>query len=63
MKALDEYFLMVVFMLLLKRVHAFVNLMFNFGPRNMAVRELKQQTLTDQVRYVTAIPIAPNVPF
>ena len=29
MKALDEYFLMVVFMLLLNRVHVFANVMFN----------------------------------
>ena len=29
MKALDEYFLMVVFMLLLNRVHGFVNFSFN----------------------------------
>ena len=28
MKALDEYFLMVVFMLLLNRVHVFANFMF-----------------------------------
>ena len=29
MKALDEYFLMVVFTLLLKRVHVFAKFMFN----------------------------------
>ena len=29
MKALDEYILMVVFMLLLNRVHVFANVMFN----------------------------------
>ena len=29
MKALDEYFLMVVFTLLLNRVHVFANLIFN----------------------------------
>ena len=29
MKALDEYFLMVVFTLLLNRVHVFANFMFN----------------------------------
>ena len=31
MKALDEYILMVVFMLLLNRVHVFVNFMFNLN--------------------------------
>ena len=31
MKALDEYFLMVVFMLLLNRVHVFAKLMFNLN--------------------------------
>ena len=30
MKALDEYFLVVVFTLLLNRVHVFENFMFNF---------------------------------
>ena len=30
MKALDEYFLMVVFMLLFNGVHDFANFMFNF---------------------------------
>ena len=29
MKALDEYFLMVVFTLLLNKVHVFANFMFN----------------------------------
>ena len=39
MKALDEYFLMVVFTLLLSKVHVFANFMFNLdreavkGPR------------------------------
>ena len=31
MKALDEYFLIVVFTLLLNRVHVFVNFMFNMS--------------------------------
>ena len=31
MKALDEYFLMMVFTLLLNRVHVFVNFMFNMN--------------------------------
>ena len=31
MKALDEYFLMVVFTLLLNTVHVFVNFMFNLA--------------------------------
>ena len=30
MKALDEYFLMAVFMLVLNRVHVFAHFMFNF---------------------------------
>ena len=37
MKALDEYFLMVVFTLLLNRVHVFANFMFNFDQRNVVV--------------------------
>ena len=41
MKALDEYFLMVVFPLLLNRVHVFVN--FNLRQRNMAVKGLKER--------------------
>ena len=40
MKAIDEYFLMVVFTLLLNRLHIFA-IMFNlFGQRNMAVKRL-----------------------
>ena len=39
MKALDEYFLMVVFEFSLNRVHVFTN--FMFGQRNMAVKGLK----------------------
>ena len=39
MKSLDEYFLMVVFMLLLSRVHDFANFMFNFD-RETAVKVL-----------------------
>ena len=31
MKVLDEYFLMVVFTLLLNRVHVFANFMFNLN--------------------------------
>ena len=38
MKALDEYFLMAVFTLLLNRVHVFAIFMFKFGQRNMAVK-------------------------
>ena len=37
MKALDEYFLMVVFTLLLNRVHVLANFMFNLK-RNMTVK-------------------------
>ena len=39
MKALDEYFLMVVFTLLLNKVHVFVFANFvSFEQRNMAVK-------------------------
>ena len=38
MKALDEYFLIMVFMLLLNRVHVFAD--FMFIQRNMAVEGL-----------------------
>ena len=37
MKALDEYFLMVVFTLLLNTVHVFA--IFMFGQRNMTLKE------------------------
>ena len=40
MKALNEYFLMVVFTLLLNRFHVFAIFMFKFGQRNMAVKGL-----------------------
>ena len=44
MKALDEYFLMVVFTLLLNGVHDFANFMFShFGQRNMAVGSLDEK--------------------
>ena len=38
MKALDEYFLMVVFTLLLNRLHVFANFMFHLENKNMAVK-------------------------
>ena len=34
-KALNEYFLMVVFMLLLKGVHVFANFMFNLNRQKL----------------------------
>ena len=41
-KALDEYFLMVVFTLLLNNVDVLANFMFNLQrQRNMPVKELK----------------------
>ena len=40
MKALDEYFLMVVFMLLLNRVHILANFMFNLDRETMATTGL-----------------------
>ena len=41
-KALDEYFLMVVFTLLLNNVDVLANFMFNLqSQRNMPVKELK----------------------
>ena len=43
MKALDEYFLMVVFMLLLNRVHVFAN--FIFGQRETREDWLNSDTL------------------
>ena len=44
MKALDEYFLIVVFMLLLKKVHIFANLMFNLNSLETwhAVKRIKE---------------------
>ena len=38
MKALDEYILMVVFMLLLNRIHDFVILVFNLKRETMTVK-------------------------
>ena len=38
MKALEEYFLVAVFTMLLNRVHVFENVMFHLN-RNMAVNE------------------------
>ena len=40
MKALDEYFLMLVFTLLLNRVHVFANFMFYLNRETKAVKEL-----------------------
>ena len=42
MKALDEYFLMVLFMLLLNTVHIFAIFMSNLDRETMAVKELKE---------------------
>ena len=42
MKALDEYFPMVVFTLLLNRVHVFANFMFNLNREITAVKVLSQ---------------------
>ena len=42
MKALDEYFLMVLFMLLLNTVHVFAIFMSNLDRETMAVKELKE---------------------
>ena len=39
MKALDEYFLMVVFTLLLKRVHVFAIFMFNLAEKDGSERD------------------------
>ena len=44
MKALSEYFLMVVFTMLLGRVHVFENYIFNFEQRNMAVKEVMKRS-------------------
>ena len=42
MKALDEYFLMLLFMLLLNTVHIFAIFMSNLDRETMAVKELKE---------------------
>ena len=48
MKALDEYFLMVLFTLLLNRVHVFTIFMFEFGQKgenlSISVSILNRQT-------------------
>ena len=44
MKTLDEYILMVVFMLLLNRVHIFANFMFNL---NRETWQRKSETSND----------------
>ena len=41
MKALGEYFLMVVFTLLLNRVYVFVNFMFNFEQKSVSITSVK----------------------
>ena len=46
MKALNEYFLMVVFTLLLDRVHLKKIFMLNLNRENMAVKGLKQNVKT-----------------
>ena len=51
MKALDEYFLMVVFTLLLNGVHVFANFVL-FGPRNMAVKRLRYDTVQQPVIFM-----------
>ena len=48
MKALDKYFLMVVFTLLQNRVHVFANFMFNFGQRNNGNERIKTLSLQKQ---------------
>ena len=41
MKALDEYFLIMVFTLLLNKLYVFLIFMFNSEQRNMAVKGFK----------------------
>ena len=43
MKALDEFLLMVLLMLLRNRVHVFVNFMFNFDRETLAVKRLRRK--------------------
>ena len=43
MKALDEYFLLAVFTLLLSRGHGFANFMDKFGQRKMVVKGLTKE--------------------
>ena len=53
MKALNEteYFLMVVFTLLLNRVHILANFMFNFEQRIMAVKEVSEILPNTDLQY------------
>ena len=52
MKSLDEYFLMVVFTLLLNRVHIFAN--FKFEQRNMAVK-VKVPQCTAHIQLIRSV--------
>ena len=49
MKALNEYFLMGVVMLLLNRLHVFTNFV-SFEQRNMAVKELNTADIQSYVQ-------------
>ena len=55
MKALDEYFLVVVFTLLLNRVHVLAIFIFNLK-RNMAVKGLIHQTRAADINLFQVIP-------
>ena len=49
MKTLDEYFLMVVFTLLLNRAHVFGKFHVSFEQRNMAVKGFKNHQCEDKI--------------